>query len=107
MRGLGDIRSLMQQAQKLQAELAERQKKLAEARVEASAGGEMVKAVVTGQGELVEIHISPEVLAEGDTELIEDLIVAAVKEAQAKAKELAQKEMSDLTGGMMPPGMVP
>jgi DNA-binding YbaB/EbfC family protein len=107
MRGLGDIRSLMQQAQKLQAELAARQEKLANSRVEATAGGDAVRAVVTGQGELLEVHISPEVLAEGDPELVEDLVVAAVREAQAKAKELAKKEMSDLTGGMMPPGMLP
>ncbi len=106
MRGLGDIRQLMQQAQKLQAELAERQKKLAEARVEASSGGGMVRAVTSGHGELVELHIAPEVLAEGDAEMLEDLVLAAVKEAQAKAKKLAQETMSDLAGGM-PPGMLP
>jgi hypothetical protein len=106
MRGLGDLRSLMQQAQKLQAELAERQRKLAEARVEASSGGGMVRAVVNGQGELEEIHLSPEVVSEGDAEMLEDLVVAAVKEAQAKAKELAQEMMADLAGGF-PPGMLP
>lgn len=106
MRGLGDLKGLMQQAQRLQAEIAKRQQELAEARVEASAGGGMVRAVVSGHGELVELHLSPEVLAEGDVELVEDLILAAVKEAQAKAKELAQETMSELTGGM-PPGMLP
>ena len=106
MRGLGDLRGLMQQAQKLQAELAERKRKLACARVEAEAGGGIVKAVVSGEGELVELHISPEVVAEGDAEMLEDLVLAAVKEAQAKARELARKEMSDLAGGL-PPGMLP
>lgn len=106
MRGLGDIKGLMQQAQRLQAEIAKRQQELAEARVEASSGGEMVRAVVSGHGELLELHISPEVLAEGDAELVEDLVLAAVKEAQAKAKELAQRTMADLTGGL-PPGMLP
>lgn len=106
MPGLGDLRSLMRQAQKLQAELAERKRKLAGARVEADSGGGIVRAVVSGEGELVELHISPEVMAEGDAEMLEDLVMAAVKEAQARAKELAQKEMADLAGGL-PPGMLP
>ncbi len=106
MRGLGDLKGLMQQAQKLQAEIAKRQQELAEARVEATSGGGMVRAVVSGHGELVELHLAPEVLAEGDAELVEDLVLAAVKEAQGKAKELAQRTMADLAGGM-PPGMLP
>jgi len=106
MRGLGDLRSLMQQAQKLQAELAERKRKLAQARLEAASGGGMVRAVVTGEGELVGLKLAPQVVAEGDVEMLEDLVLAAVKEAQAKARELARKEMSDLAGGL-PPGMLP
>lgn len=97
----------MQQAQRLQAELAKRQRELAEARVEASSGGGMVRAVVSGKGQLLEIHISPEVLAEGDAEMLEDLVVAAVGEAQAKARKLAEEKFSDLAGGMVPPGMLP
>ncbi|MBC7098500.1 YbaB/EbfC family nucleoid-associated protein [Candidatus Bipolaricaulota bacterium] len=106
MRGLGDLRSLMQQAQKLQAELAERKRKLAQARLEAASGGGMVRAVVTGEGELVGLKLAPQVVAEGDVEMLEDLVLAAVKEAQARARELARKEMSDLAGGL-PPGMLP
>ncbi|HAF70508.1 MAG: Nucleoid-associated protein [Acetothermia bacterium 64_32] len=106
MRGLGDLRSLMQQAQKLQAELAERKRKLAQARLEAASGGGMVRAVVTGEGELVGLKLAPQVVAEGDVEMLEDLVLAAVREAQAKAREFARKEMSDLAGGL-PPGMLP
>jgi len=96
----------MQQAQKLQAELAERKRKLAQARLEAASGGGMVRAVVTGEGELVGLKLAPQVVAEGDVEMLEDLVLAAVREAQAKAREFARKEMSDLAGGL-PPGMLP
>jgi hypothetical protein len=106
MPGIGDMRNLVRQAQRLQAELAARQQKLSEARVEATAGGGMVRAVVNGQGELLEFHLSPEVLEGVDSGLLEDLVVAAVHEAQAKARELARETMADLTGGV-PPGMWP
>lgn len=104
MRGLGDLRNLMQQAQKLQEEISKKQEELAQARVEGSAGGGVVRAVVNGQGELLQLTIAPEALSEGDHQLLEDLVVAAVGDAQAKAKELAQKLMSGLTGGF-PPGV--
>ncbi|MGC9530094.1 MAG: YbaB/EbfC family nucleoid-associated protein [Candidatus Bipolaricaulaceae bacterium] len=104
MRGLGDLRNLMHQAQRLKQELGQRQQQLAEARVEATAGGGMVRAVVNGQGELIELHLSPEVVDPQEVEMLEDLLVAAVKQAQVKAKELAQDVMGDLAGGL-PPGM--
>lgn len=83
--GIGDLRGLMHKAQELQ-------QKLAAARVEASAGGGVVKAVVNGHGELLEVSIAPEVA--GDAEMLQDLVVAAVQEAQRKAKELAQKVLA-------------
>jgi len=104
MRGLGDLRNLVQQAQKLQAELAKKKEELAQARLEGSAGGGAVRAIVNGQGELLQVHISPETISEGDHQLLEDLVLAAVGEAQAKARELAQRLMAGLTGGF-PPGV--
>lgn len=106
MPGVSDLLNLMRQAQRLQAELAEQQRKLSEARVEATAGGGMVRAVVNGKGELLEFHLSQEVLEGADMGMVEDLVVAAVCEAQAKARELAQETMADLTEGF-PPGMWP
>ncbi len=106
MRGMGDMRQLMQQAQRLQSELAERQQKIAELRVEASSGGGMVRAVVTGNGELLELSLAPEVVDPGDVEMLQDMILAAVREAQTQAKEQASAMMADLTGGL-PPGLVP
>ncbi|MCR4391653.1 MAG: YbaB/EbfC family nucleoid-associated protein [Candidatus Acetothermia bacterium] len=104
--GLGDLRNLMKQAQRIQTEMQERQRKLGEARVEATSGGGMVRAVVTGHGELVELAISPEVATPSEVDMLADLVVAAVREAQAKAKDIAQKAMADLAG-LLPPGFTP
>jgi DNA-binding YbaB/EbfC family protein len=102
--GAPDLRKLMKEAQRLQAEVAENQRKLAEARVEATAGGGAVKAIVSGHGELVQIEISPEVVRSEDADLLADLVVAAVQEAQAKAKDLAQQAMAPLAQ-FLPPGL--
>ncbi|HAZ27895.1 TPA: YbaB/EbfC family nucleoid-associated protein [Candidatus Acetothermia bacterium] len=101
--GARDLRNMMKEAQRLQAEVAENQRKLGEARVEATAGGGVVKAIVTGQGELIKVEISPEVARPEDAELLSDLVVAAVQEAQTKAKELAQQTMAPLAR-FLPPG---
>ncbi len=106
MKGFGDMRQLMQQAQRLQQEMADRQRQLQEARVEATAGGGMVRAVVSGQGRLLELTVSPEVIDPSDVDMLQDLTVAAVQEAQDKAQQMAKEMMSDLGGGL-PPGMMP
>ncbi|MCD6320849.1 YbaB/EbfC family nucleoid-associated protein [Candidatus Bipolaricaulota bacterium] len=100
MRGFGDLRKLMQEAQRLQAEIAERQKRLDEARVEGSAGGGAVTAVVNGHGRVVEIHIRPDVLEGNDAEMLEDLLLSALQEAQRKAQELSRRVMGDLAPGL-------
>ena len=101
--GKGDLRNLMKEAQRLQAEVAETQKRLAETQVEATAGGGVVKAAVTGHGDLISVAISPEVARPEDVDMLADLIVAAVREAQAKAKDLVQQTMAPLTR-LLPPG---
>ncbi len=98
------MKNWLREAQKLQAELEQRQKKIAEARVEASSGGGVVRAVVSGHGELLELSLAREVVEAGDPDMLADLVVAAVQEAQRKAKELTQAVMADLAR-LLPPGM--
>ena len=89
----------MQQAQKMQEELAKAQSELAEKRFEGSAGGGMVKAIVTGGPELVEVKIAPEVVDPDDVEMLEDLVVAAVRQAMEAAVDAANSQLGGLTGG--------
>jgi len=96
--GLG--RMIMQQAQKMQQDLARVQEELANERVEASSGGGMVTVVANGQGEVLEIKISREAVDPDDVEMLQDLVLAAVKEAIAKAKELQGERMKEATGGL-------
>ncbi len=96
----GNMRQIMKQVQKAQDLMQKKQEELGQMKVEASAGGGMVKVVANGREELVDITIDPEVVSPDDVDMLEDLILAAVKEAQTKAKELAQKEMSGLMGSM-------
>ncbi len=95
-----DMRQIMQQAQQMQEQLAKAQADLAERRFEGSAGGGMVTAVVTGGPELVEIKISPDVVDVDDVEMLEDLVVAAVRQAMEAAVEAASSQLGGLTGGL-------
>ncbi len=101
-KGIGDI---MKQVQKMQAKMEEVQAELEDERVEGTAGGGMVKVVANGQQMVVEVKIEKEVVDPDDVEMLEDLIVAAVNQAQQKAQELAADKMAGLTGGMKIPGM--
>lgn len=91
---------LMKQAQKMQAQMAAVQDKLEAMTIEGAAGGGVVKAVVNGQGEVRSVSISPEVVSADDVEMLEDLILSAIKDASAKSKEIAAKKMNGVTGGM-------
>jgi hypothetical protein len=97
MKSFGDM---VKQAQKLQKQMAEVQEKLGEERFEASAGGGAVKAVVDGKQMLKELTISPEALKDGDATLLEDLIVAAVGEAQRASEARMHETLGKLTGGL-------
>lgn len=94
------MQQLMKQAQKMQQQLAAAQAELAETEVGGSAGGDLVKAVVSGDGELRSITISPSVVDPSDVETLQDLVVAAVRDANANAQQLASKKLGPLTGGM-------
>ena len=101
-KGFGDM---MKQVQKMQARMMELQEELNAKEVEGSAGGGMVKAIVTGKGDLKAVKIDPQVVKDGDIEMLEDLIVAAITQAQESALKLNQDTMSELTGGMNIPGL--
>ncbi|MCX6647145.1 MAG: YbaB/EbfC family nucleoid-associated protein [bacterium] len=100
-----DMNSIMRQAQKMQEKMARIQEELANERIEHTTGGGMVKCVVNGQGEVLSISIDPEALTEGH-EMLEDMILMAVREALAKSSDLQQQRMSSITGGMNIPGMM-
>lgn len=94
------MRQLMAQAQKMQQQLAEAQQELATKTFEGTAGGGMVTATVTGAQELVAISISPEVIDPEDVEMLEDLVVAAVRQAFEAAATAASDQLGGLTGGL-------
>ncbi len=96
---------MMQQAQKLQAQLLKAQEELANLTVEASSGGGAVKVVMNGQQQIQSVKIAPEVVNKEDVEMLEDMVLTAVKEAQAMVQEAAAKKMGGLTGGLKIPGL--
>jgi nucleoid-associated protein EbfC len=103
MKGMGNM---MKQAQKLQAKMLKLQEELAERTVETSAGGGMVKVVANGKHQIVSISIEKEVVDPEDVDMLQDLIMAAVNDALAKAQEMVAGEMGKLTGGFNLPGML-
>jgi len=96
-----NMMKLMKQAQEMQAKAAKLQAELAARQYDAEAAGGQIKAVATGEGQLVSLKIDPALLKEGDAEMLEDLIVTAVREAIEKGKADAAKEL----GKIMPAGL--
>ena len=104
--GLGDMAKMMKTAQDMQAKLAELQEELARTVVLGEAGGGLVKARATAKGEVTGLDIDPSILVPSEKEVVEDLILAAINDAQAKAQARSQQEMARLTEGLgLPPGM--
>ena len=97
-----DLNALLAQAQQLQQQMLEAQERAKTKVVEASAGGGMVTAVVNGSLEVVSLKIDPQCVDPKDVGMLQDLVVAAVNQAIAKAQEMMQGEMQSLAGGMMP-----
>lgn len=96
----GDMSGFLAQAQAMQQQLLTAQAELAEARVEGSAGGDLVTATITGAGELVGLVIKPEAVDPEDTETLADLVLAAVRDATGKSQALAAAKLGPLAGGM-------
>lgn len=102
MKNLGQM---MKQAQEMQAKMAEMQEQLSATEVTGSAGGGMVEITMTGKNEARRVKIDPALANPGETEVLEDLIVAAINDARAKAEAAASEKMSEVTGGLqLPPG---
>jgi hypothetical protein len=97
-----NIQKMMQQAQQMQEQL---QKKMADMKVEATAGGGMVTVVVNGHKNLQSIKLDPEVVSKDDMEMLQDLIVAAINDAHRRVDEALASQMQGLMGGMRLPGM--
>jgi DNA-binding YbaB/EbfC family protein len=105
-KGLGDMARLMQQAKEMQQKFADAQERVAALEGDGEAGAGMVRATVTGSGELKRLSVDPALLTPQDRETLEDLVIAAVNAARARAQEAAQAEMAKITEGMpLPPGM--
>ena len=97
-----NIQQMMKQAQQMQDKL---QKQMADMRVEATAGGGMVTVVINGAKQVLSLKIDPEVVSKDDVEMLQDLILAALSDAQRKADEEMQKTMGGMMGGLKIPGM--
>ena len=94
------MQQLMKQAQKMQQQLAAAQAELADSEVTGTAGGGLVSATMTGSGELTALTIAPEAVDPDDVETLQDLVVAAVRDASRAANELAATTMGPVTGGL-------
>ena len=98
---------ILQQAQQMQGRLQQIQDELAQQTVSANAGGGMVTVEADGKGQVRSVKIDPAVVNAADVEMLEDLVLVAVTEAQKKAATLAQQEMGKLTGGLDLPFKLP
>lgn len=96
---------LMKQMEEMQRKMERIQAELGEERLEASAGGNMVTAVASGLGELVDIRIKPEVVDPDDVDMLQDLVLAAVNEALTRAQARKEERMGEVTGGLNVPGL--
>ena len=96
----GNMNNLMKQAQRMQRQMEESQKELAEKEFTATAGGGAVEITVSGSKEITKVHIDPDAVDPDDVEMLEDMIVAAANEAMKKVDEETQKAMGGLTGGL-------
>lgn len=104
--GLGDMAKMMKAAQEMQTKMAQMQDDMQAIMVTGESGAGLVTATCTAKGELKGLNIDPSIFNKDEKEVVEDLILAAIKDAQAKASDRAQQEMAKLTEGMgLPDGM--
>jgi nucleoid-associated protein EbfC len=107
--GMPNLGKLMKEAQQMGEKMKKMEEELANEQVEASSGGGMVTATVTGSGDVLKIQISPEVVDPEDVEMLEDLVITAIREALEKAQAIREEKMGDVMpgnlGGMKMPGL--
>ena len=107
LKNLGNMPGLLAKAREMRQKMEAVQEELGKRQISADAGGGMVEATVNGRLELVKLHIDKEKVDPTDTEMLEDLIVAAVNAAHVKAAQMMQQEMQKAAGEMgLPPGML-
>lgn len=101
-----NVQKMMKQVQQAQAKMAQVQEDLKNETVEASAGGGMVRVVMTGDLTVQSVHIDAEAVDPADVEILEDMVAAAFNEASRAARELAERKMAAVTGGLNIPGLM-
>jgi nucleoid-associated protein EbfC len=105
---IGDFLGMMKQARTLQARMAEIQGEIAALEVEGTAGGGLVRVVMSGKGDMKRLSIDPSLVKAEEREILEDLVVAAANDARGKAEAALAEKMRAATGGLdLPPGMLP
>ena len=105
MRGMGNMQGMMKQMQKMQKDLENTQKMLDEEEVSATSGGGAVEVTVNGKKEVLSIKLNPEVVDPDDIEMLQDLIITAINEANRKAQEKHDSEINKITAGINIPGL--
>ncbi|MCC2640594.1 MAG: ybaB [Nitrospira sp.] len=102
---LGNMSSILKQAQAMQEQMAKVQEQAAAKTVSGTAGGGIVTVTVNGAMDLMSVKIDPEVVKAGDVDMLQDLVVAAGNDALKKSREMMAEEMKSVTGGMKIPGL--
>ncbi|MBN1435916.1 MAG: YbaB/EbfC family nucleoid-associated protein [Sedimentisphaerales bacterium] len=105
MAGLGDLSGMLGKVKDMQANMQRMQEELAQRTVESASGGGMVTATVNGKGDLIAVKIDKSVIDPNDSEMLEDLVKAAVNAAVDKSRQMMQEEMAKMTGGLNLPGL--
>jgi DNA-binding YbaB/EbfC family protein len=100
------LAKMMKEAQKLEKRLSEVRRKLEEMTVEGSSGGGAIRVTMNGQRDVLKVTVDPGVFEDGDAEMLEDLLVTALRDAKQKSDELAASEMSKVAGAGLPPGIL-
>jgi nucleoid-associated protein EbfC len=102
-----DFTKILEQAQQMQGRLEQVQDELGRMSVSGSSGGGMVTVEADGKGQITKVRVDPSIVNASDVEMLEDLLLVALRDAQQKSTDLAKQEMSKLTGGMGLPFKLP
>jgi DNA-binding YbaB/EbfC family protein len=104
---MADFNKILEQAQQMQGRLEKVQAELANMTVSGSSGGGMVTVDADGKGQIMKVRVDPSIVSPSDVEMLEDLLLVALRDAQQKSADLAKQEMSKLTGGLGLPFKLP
>jgi DNA-binding YbaB/EbfC family protein len=104
---MNNLQQILQMGQQVQARMSQLQTELGQKTVTCTSGGGMVRATADGRGKLRALSIDPSIVKDGDVEMLEDLVLAAVNEAQNRANEMYEEEMRKLSGGLNLPFNLP